>query len=174
MADIKEAIELLEKAKTLCDVCMGREGQANRMKNAIDQALTKLREPKCKTCGDTQEIEEQAESGYVITGDCPDCTAPEQPPGGEWTKNTRINFTVHFENPDWVIHKKLMEACDIIDTETQRADKAETELRKWREREYCEDCNAKTVLSTGDIGCKSKKYIKDLEAKLLEKLIREA
>ena len=130
MNKAKEAIELLEKAeKTAANVASTNYWKAVDI-GLFNQALTllsKASEPKCKTCGDTGQVEYEPDD---IQGDimvpCPDC---QQPLIGEFTKNTRINFTVHFENPDWVIHKKLMEACDIIDTETQRADKAEAKIR---------------------------------------------
>jgi len=43
----------------------------------------------------------------------------------------------------------------------------EKEIHAWREREYCDDCSAKTILpEPHGIGCKAKKRIKELEAVL--------
>ena len=46
--------------------------------NKAEDAGQHLEQPKCKTCEDTREIEEQAECGNTILGDCPECQ-PDQP-----------------------------------------------------------------------------------------------
>lgn len=51
-------------------------------------------------------------------------TAPEQPPAGEFTKEIQKTGLMEYPSKKHAIIK-LKEACDRLDTETQRADKAE-------------------------------------------------
>jgi len=39
----------------------------------------------------------------------------QQPPAGEFTKKTREEYNEFTNWPDWSIHERLMETCDIID-----------------------------------------------------------
>jgi len=49
----------------------------------------------------------------------------------------------------------------------ERIKELEKEIHAWREREYCDDCSAKTILpEPHGIGCKAKKRIKELEMAL--------
>lgn len=59
----------------------------------------------------------------------PDCPQPE---GAEFVKDVRINFTTRFENPDWVIHKKLMEACNIIDRQAEEIKRLNELFERWQ------------------------------------------
>lgn len=53
--------------------------------------------------------------------------------------------------------------CAAYDKLAERIKELEAEIRAWREKEYCNDCSAKTILpEPHGIGCKAKKRIKEL------------
>lgn len=133
MADqIKEAIELLEKAIDWCQ--RAPDGIPIGILLNIDQARALLR--------------------------------AEQPPAGDFTKKTRdwIQSNHYLDTkhslPDFVrLAGVLLEACDRLDTETQRADKAEVKNKSQAEQEKMD------METIGQLD----KEIKLLEAKLKEK-----
>lgn len=154
MTDQKEAIELLEKLYDYLFMT-GKEGlykNCGKMMIDFDQALVKLRtapEPtKWKVYIEYLELsqkiyhleyddrhianltEEQYESFKKLY------KAPEQPPAGELRKEVDLFFdNMDVENTTLATAKEdvrqivryLKDALNIIDTETQRADKAEGE-----------------------------------------------
>jgi len=127
----EKAIELLEKAKK----CLHYQSTGF---DYIDQALVLLKQPKCKTCGDTGKIPRPMPKtphpcNYINikeserTIPCPDC---QQPLAGKFTTQVRMNLegwnTVLSLQEDCRIRTIvdwLKKSCDIIDQ--AEADKAE-------------------------------------------------
>ena len=160
--EIKEAIELLEKAKRQLACTLDKQHYTAYTQH-IDQALTKLREAPepteksfliCPKCGKTFPLFMDIEFGSHVAG----CKAPEQPPAGDFTKRFRDLIKL---SEDHLSDNKIgrlqtygKEACDIIETETQRADKAEA-----REKDLA-ILNENVVNSLAELEAK----LKDLEA----------
>lgn len=87
---IKEAIEKIDWAKTLCDACMGREGHAASMKNAIDEALTLLKAEQPPASDFTKNMRDQCKAHEGLS---------------TYGKATSGNY----------LAKKLVIACDRLD-----------------------------------------------------------
>jgi len=122
----QEAIELLAEAELLLKTESFMECcAAERCEECVTKALTLFKQPPAGDFTENlrkfvklyeNEVPRRAEITFLEEAcEIIDKLLEQQPPAGEWTKEVRINFTTHFENPDWVIHKKLMEACEIID-----------------------------------------------------------
>jgi predicted nucleic acid-binding Zn-ribbon protein len=83
---MKEIIHLLEKVRKECWTDEGFPWptvETKKILPSLDQALTLLKQPKCKTCVDTGTKVVHNEYGAVIhqaSGPCPDC---QQPSAGE-------------------------------------------------------------------------------------------
>ena len=95
--NIQEIIDLLEKPG------MWHSNQ----QPLIDQVLTLLKQPKCKTCGGTG-LPKIKSPGAV----CPNC---QQPPAGEWTKEMRKNYKYAIDNKLCVSAYVFNEACKRLD-----------------------------------------------------------
>ena len=88
----------------------------------MKEAISILKQPKCKTCGDSKEILINGMWGMMHKyNPCPDCQQPKDQPSSEFTKKVRLNL----ENWGTVLEIQedvrvrtivdwLKEACKII------------------------------------------------------------
>ena len=167
MTEIKEVIELLEKVV---------EAQYQKVDGYCPWCGAK----DYPVCGDKQgysEVKpEDAEEWQIDHSE--DCIVvyidqalallrAEQPPASDLTKEIRRIYG-DIKCPSGHIikgHDKILELCDRLDTETQRADKAEAENRQ----QQLDFENIEASVCPEDVGFVE--YIKQLKAKLREKTI---